>query len=90
MNSAKARSSWLSYSTATLSRGSRSSGHGRTIRKVVGYPGRIEFDTRRPEGTFRKLMDVSRIRGLGWQAETSLEVGLRLAIDEWKSRKTTQ
>ena len=46
------------------------------VMNVVGYYGRIEFDASRPDGTPRKLLDVSRLRDLGWQAQTSLDVGL--------------
>lgn len=48
-----------------------------TIARVVGYEGDIVFDASRPDGPPRKLMDVSRLRDLGWQATTSLEEGLR-------------
>lgn len=44
---------------------------------VIGYEGRLEFDVTKPDGTPRKLMDVSRINGMGWQPEIELEVGLR-------------
>lgn len=47
------------------------------IRKVVGYDGDIEFDTSKPDGTPRKLMDVSRLAALGWRASVRLEDGLR-------------
>jgi GDP-L-fucose synthase len=49
----------------------------RLVAKVVGYEGRITFDTSRPDGTPRKLMDVSRLAALGWRAPTPLEEGLR-------------
>ncbi|WP_422126847.1 GDP-L-fucose synthase [Thioalkalivibrio sulfidiphilus] len=48
-----------------------------TIGRVVGYGGEIVFDASRPDGAPRKLLDVSRLRKLGWQAETTLEDGLR-------------
>tara|TARA_R110002111_G_scaffold149533_11_gene216491 strand:+ start:98 stop:1063 length:966 start_codon:yes stop_codon:yes gene_type:complete len=48
-----------------------------TIAKVVGYQGNIEFDTSKPDGTPRKLMDVSRLERLGWKAKISLDKGLR-------------
>lgn len=47
-----------------------------TIAKVVGFEGEIEFDTTKPDGTPRKLMDVSRLKSLGWQATRPLEAGL--------------
>ena len=47
-----------------------------TIAKVVGYAGRIEFDASKPDGTPRKLLDVSRLNALGWQPAVGLEQGL--------------
>jgi len=48
-----------------------------TFVRVTGFQGKIEFDTSRPDGTPRKLLDVSRIRSLGWTYRISLEEGLR-------------
>lgn len=47
-----------------------------TIRDVVGYKGELEFDTSKPDGTPRKLMDSSRLNKLGWQAQINLKDGL--------------
>jgi len=47
-----------------------------TVAKVVGYKGEIQWDTSKPDGTPRKLMDVSRLERLGWKAKISLEEGL--------------
>ncbi|MEO1146051.1 MAG: GDP-L-fucose synthase [Cyanobacteria bacterium J06638_22] len=47
-----------------------------TIKSVVGYTGELEFDTSKPDGTPRKLLDVSRLQDLGWQAKTSLKEGI--------------
>ena len=47
------------------------------IAKVTGFKGRISFDTTKPDGTARKLMDVSRLAAMGWRAETGLEDGLQ-------------
>ncbi|KAF6618354.1 GDP-L-fucose synthase [Paenibacillus sp. EKM102P] len=47
------------------------------VKNVVGYEGEITFNTSVPDGTPRKLVDVSRISGLGWSARISLEEGLR-------------
>jgi GDP-L-fucose synthase len=51
----------------------------RVVAATVGYTGTISYDTSRPDGTPRKLLDVSRLAQLGWQARTSLEDGMRLA-----------
>ncbi|MDR9500036.1 MAG: GDP-L-fucose synthase [Hydrogenovibrio sp.] len=52
-----------------------------TVAKVVGFTGAIEWDTSKPDGTPRKLMDVSRMKSLGWKAKTSLEQGLTQTYD---------
>ena len=49
------------------------------IGKVVGYCGRIEFDSSKPDGTPRKLLDVSKLKNLGWSAQMPLETGLARA-----------
>ncbi len=48
-----------------------------TVREVVGFGGGIRWDAGKPDGTPRKLLDVSRLRGLGWKPRISLEEGLR-------------
>jgi GDP-L-fucose synthase len=52
-----------------------------TVAKVTGYKGQIEFDSTKPDGTPRKLLDVSRLKALGWQASITLEDGLRSTYD---------
>ena len=47
-----------------------------TVARVTGFTGQLSFDATKPDGTPRKLMDVSRLRALGWQADISLEEGL--------------
>jgi GDP-L-fucose synthase len=54
-----------------------------TIGQIVGYQGRIAFDTTKPDGTPRKLMDVGRLRSLGWRAKISLRDGLALAYADF-------
>jgi GDP-L-fucose synthase len=53
------------------------------VAKVVGWSGTIQYDTSKPDGTPRKLMDVSRLHSLGWRASTELADGLRLAYAEF-------
>jgi len=51
----------------------------RVVAATVGYTGALDFDTTKPDGTPRKLLDVSRLAALGWRARTSLEDGIKLA-----------
>ena len=53
------------------------------VRQVVGFEGGIAFDSARPDGTMRKLMDVSRLRGLGWQASKAFQEGLADAYGDF-------
>jgi GDP-L-fucose synthase len=53
------------------------------ICKVVGYAGAIEWDTNRPDGTPRKLLNVNKVNQLGWSARVSLEEGLRSTYAWW-------
>jgi GDP-L-fucose synthase len=48
-----------------------------TVADVVGYTGRIDWDTSKPDGTPRKLLDVSRLAQLGWKSSIALDDGLR-------------
>jgi GDP-L-fucose synthase len=57
----------------------------RLVAAAVGYAGRITYDPSRPDGTPRKLLDVSRLAKLGWRARTSLEDGIRLAYRAYLS-----
>jgi GDP-L-fucose synthase len=50
---------------------------------IVGYSGKIVFDTSKPDGTPRKLLDVSRLRSSGWEAKVSLQDGLRMAYRDF-------
>lgn len=51
------------------------------VQSIVGYQGTIELDASKPDGTPRKLMDVSRLASLGWKAKTSLADGIKLAYE---------
>ena len=53
------------------------------IKEVTGFTGEIVFDTSKPDGTPRKLLDVSKLRELGWKYKTTLEEGIRIAYDDF-------
>ena len=53
------------------------------VAKVVGFEGKIEWDTTKPSGTPRKLLDVSKAKALGWTYKTELEDGIRLAYQDF-------
>ncbi|MHB8788696.1 MAG: GDP-L-fucose synthase family protein [Desulfobulbaceae bacterium] len=54
-----------------------------TVREVVGFQGAVVWDRTKPDGTPRKLLDVSRLSGLGWRATTDLRTGIRLAYQDY-------
>ncbi|WP_196602239.1 GDP-L-fucose synthase [Pectinatus frisingensis] len=53
------------------------------VKKVIGYNGRIEYDASKPDGTPRKLLDVSKLNRLGWHYKTELEDGIRLTYNDF-------
>ena len=53
------------------------------VAEVVGYTGKILWDATKPNGTPRKLLDVSKSRALGWQYKTELKDGIRLAYQDF-------
>lgn len=53
------------------------------IKKIVGYEGTIEFDSSKPDGTPRKLMDVSKLHSKGWKHTIELEEGIKLAYQDF-------
>ncbi len=53
------------------------------VAKIIGYTGRIEWDTSKPNGTPRKLLDVSKAKNLGWVYKTELEEGIRLSYEDF-------
>jgi GDP-L-fucose synthase len=57
----------------------------RLVAEVVGYTGRLSFDTSRPDGAPRKLLDVSKLSALGWRAKTPLREGLTAAYADFLS-----
>ncbi|MDZ7891348.1 MAG: GDP-L-fucose synthase [Rhodoferax sp.] len=56
-----------------------------TVAATVGFTGGIAFDTTKPDGTPRKLMDVARLHSMGWQAPTKLPAGLQVAYQDFQS-----
>lgn len=58
------------------------------IKEIVGYAGDLHFDNTKPDGTPRKLMDVSKLHKLGWQHKTSLAEGIALAYQDFLTKHT--
>ena len=58
----------------------------RLIGKIIGYGGDIVFDTTKPNGTPRKLMDSTRLFSNGWKPKTTLEEGIQLAYQDFLLR----
>jgi len=59
------------------------------VKETVGYAGQLSFDATKPDGTPRKLLDVSRLHALGWRARTSLRDGLRGAYEDFLASVAT-
>lgn len=57
------------------------------IKEIVGYEGKLEFDSSKPDGTPRKLMDVSKLHALGWKHKTNLKEGIQLAYQDFLSKE---
>ncbi len=57
-----------------------------TVAEAVGFGGRIVFDSGKPDGTPRKLLDVSRLHRAGWRATTGLREGIRRALEDYLSK----
>lgn len=54
-----------------------------TVQQIVGFVGEIVFDASKPDGTIRKLMDVSRLRKIGWTASTKFSAGMANAYRDF-------
>ncbi|MBP7283972.1 MAG: GDP-L-fucose synthase [Leptospiraceae bacterium] len=54
-----------------------------TIKEVVGYNGKLTFDLTKPDGTPRKLLDVSKLHRMGWKHQVELKEGIRIAYDDF-------
>lgn len=57
------------------------------VKQIVGYEGKILFDSDKPDGTPRKLMDVTKLNALGWFPETDLSEGISIAYQDFKRRR---
>jgi GDP-L-fucose synthase len=53
-----------------------------TIQKAIGFKGELYFNTDKPDGTMKKLTDVSKLHGLGWKHKVDLQDGIRMMY-EW-------
>ena len=53
------------------------------VKKVIGFEGELQFDSSKPDGTPRKLMDVSKLHQLGWKHQVELEQGIELAYQDF-------
>jgi len=60
------------------------------IQKIVGYAGEIKHDLTKPDGTPRKLMDVSFLNSLGWKHKIELEEGIKLVYDDFKKKENVK
>jgi GDP-L-fucose synthase len=59
-----------------------------TVQRIVGFAGTIKWDTSRPDGTPRKLMDVSKLHGLGWKHHIELAEGIQLTYQDFLANVT--
>jgi GDP-L-fucose synthase len=57
-----------------------------TVRRIAGYDGGIVWDTTKPDGTPRKLMDSSRLLAMGWKPQVDLETGIRLTYEDFRKK----
>jgi GDP-L-fucose synthase len=56
------------------------------VRRIVGYKGEITWDSSKPDGTPRKLLDITRMKALGWSPRVSIESGLQRAYQDFLAR----
>jgi GDP-L-fucose synthase len=57
------------------------------IKDIVGFKGKVEWDTDKPDGMIKKLLDVSKLENLGWKSKTSLEDGIKITYEYYKLEK---
>ena len=60
------------------------------IAEVVGFEGRLVFDASKPDGTPRKLLDTSRLAGMGWKPKIKLVDGIKATYNEFRSRSNEE
>lgn len=58
-----------------------------TIQKIVGYEGELYFNTSKPDGMYRKLLDISKLKNLGWKPKYTLEEGLKITYEWYLNNK---
>ena len=58
------------------------------IKQIVGFKGEIQWDTAKPDGTPKKLLDVERMNKLGWKAKVRLEDGIRMVYEGYVTKST--
>ena len=61
--------------------------YGILIKDIIGFEGELRFDSSKPDGTPRKLMDVSKLNKLGFTCSISLEQGIKAVYEEYKSKQ---
>lgn len=60
------------------------------VQKIVGFIGKIEWDTSKPDGTPRKLLNIDKMKNLGWVSKTELESGIKLAFKDYQTKMRTK
>ncbi len=60
------------------------------VKKIVGYEGEIVFDTSKPDGTPRKLLDLTRLNQIGWQSKIELEEGIRMTYQDFLENQVSK
>ncbi|MBQ3101891.1 GDP-L-fucose synthase [bacterium] len=60
------------------------------VAKTVGWEGEIKLDPTKPDGTMKKMVDVTRLKNLGWEAKTTLEEGLKIAYNDFLNNENTR
>jgi GDP-L-fucose synthase len=68
---------------ASVTHGAYHSELANEISSIIGYEGQISWDSSKPDGTPQKLLDVSKLRSLGWEASISLQEGIKVAYADF-------